>query len=119
MEALHPNNNPPNTSGSSSSIFPIVESCRRERVIKATNKASEVNAAEPIAKPFPTAAVVLPAASNVSVLSLTSFPRPAISAIPPALSDTGPYASMVRPIAIVEIIPRAAIAIPIHTSHCA
>ena len=47
-------------------------------------------AAEPIAKPFPIAAVVLPTASSCSVRSLTSAPIPAISAIPCALSATGP-----------------------------
>ncbi len=58
--------------------------------IKPANNAKLVNAAEPIAKPFPTAAVVFPTASNLSVLSLTSFGKPAISAIPPALSAIGP-----------------------------
>ena len=40
--------------------------------LKAANKARDVRAAEPIAKPLPIAAVVLPTASNLSVLSLTS-----------------------------------------------
>lgn len=39
---------------------------------------------------FPMAAVVLPAESRASVLSLTSSPMPDISAIPPALSEIGP-----------------------------
>lgn len=59
-------------------------------VIKAPNKAMATKAALPIAKPLPIAAVVLPAASRASVLSLVSYPRPAISAIPPALSEIGP-----------------------------
>ena len=41
--------------------------------LKAANKARDVRAAEPIAKPLPIAAVVLPTASNLSVLSLTSL----------------------------------------------
>ena len=43
-----------------------------------------------MAKPFAMAAVVLPTASNASVRSRTSSGRPAISAMPPALSATGP-----------------------------
>lgn len=39
-------------------------------VMKAPNKAIATRAAEPIAKPLPIAAVVLPAASRASVLSL-------------------------------------------------
>ena len=38
--------------------------------LKAANKARDVRAAEPIAKPLPIAAVVLPTASSLSVLSL-------------------------------------------------
>ena len=52
--------------------------------------ASAARAAAPIAKPFPIAAVVLPTSSRLSVISLVPSPRPAISAIPPALSATGP-----------------------------
>ena len=61
--------------------------------LKAANSARDVKAAEPIANPLPIAAVVLPTASNLSVLSLTSLGSSAISAIPPALSAIGPYAS--------------------------
>jgi hypothetical protein len=53
-------------------------------------KDNDTKAALPIAKPFPIAAVVLPAASSPSVLYLTSGPISAISAIPPALSLIGP-----------------------------
>ena len=42
-----------------------------DRVTNAAVKANDTNAAEPIANPLPIAAVVLPAASNASVLSLT------------------------------------------------
>jgi len=59
-------------------------------VTKAPKRARETRAAEPMAKPLPMAAVVLPAASRVSVLYLTMAPRLLISAIPPALSLIGP-----------------------------
>lgn len=58
------------------------------------------------------AAVVFPAESSASVLSLILWLMPAISAIPPALSLIGPYASMAKPVAIVLSMPRAATAIP-------
>ena len=58
--------------------------------LNAANKASAVKAAEPMAKPFPMAAVVFPTASSLSVLFLTSGGSSAISAIPPALSEIGP-----------------------------
>jgi hypothetical protein len=50
---------------------------------------------------------VLPAASNISVFYLAAY-KSHISEIPPALSDIGPYPSIVSPIDIVESIPRAA-----------
>ena len=53
-------------------------------------KASATNAAEPMAKPLPVAAVVLPSESNASVRLRTSAPKPLISALPPALSAIGP-----------------------------
>ena len=37
------------------------------------NKAKEVKAADPIAKPFPIAAVVFPTESSLSVIALTDF----------------------------------------------
>ena len=52
--------------------------------------ARAARAAAPIAKPLPIAAVVLPNSSRESVISRTSLPMPAISAMPPALSATGP-----------------------------
>merc|ERR1719453_2014437 len=65
-----------------------------------------------MAKPLPTAAVVLPAASRASVLSLITLGSPHISAIPPALSEIGPYPSIVRATGRDPSIPRAAKAIP-------
>ena len=58
--------------------------------LKAERSKSAVSTAEPMAKPLPVAAVVLPSASSESVMARTSLPRKAISARPPALSATGP-----------------------------
>lgn len=58
-------------------------------VTKAPNKAKATRQADPIANPFPIAAVVFPAASRMSVLYLASS-NSLISAIPPALSEIGP-----------------------------
>ena len=80
-------------------------------VLYAANNARAVRAAEPIANPLPTAAVVLPMESSSSVIARTSSPSPLISAIPPALSATGPYASTVIVTPTVASIPIAAIAI--------
>ena len=79
---------------------------------KAVNRARAVKAAEPIANPLAIAAVVLPTASSLSVVIRTSGSRPAISAIPPALSATGPKESTATTIPAVHNIPIAAIAIP-------
>lgn len=73
---------------------------------------SETSAAEPMANPLPMAAVVLPAASSASVLSLTYSPIFAISAIPPALSLMGPYPSIASERGRLESIPRAERATP-------
>ena len=51
---------------------------------------SLTQAAEPIAKPLPIAAVVLPTESSLSVISRTSSSSSLISAMPPALSEIGP-----------------------------
>ena len=79
---------------------------------KAANNANAVKAADAMANPFPAAAVVFPTASSTSVFSLTSLGNSLISAIPPALSAIGPNASMANCIAVVAIIPAAAIATP-------
>ena len=83
--SMAPINNPAMTLGAETSItsFPAVS-------LNAANKARAVRAAEPIAKPLPMAAVVLPTASSLSVLFLTSGGSSAISASPPALSEIGP-----------------------------
>lgn len=79
-------------------------------VTKAPKSASDTRQADPIANPLPIAAVVFPAASSASVMSLTS--NSAISLIPPALSEMGPYASIARLVLRFDSIPKAAIAIP-------
>jgi hypothetical protein len=73
-------------------------------------KATKV--ALPIAKPFPIAAVVLPAESKTSVLDRIYYPNSAISAIPPALSLIGPYASIAKQIGRLDSMPIAAKATP-------
>ena len=83
--SMAPIKRPTMTVGLEISIVLIFAVC-----INAANNARAVNAAEAIAKPLPIAAVVFPTASNLSVLSLTSGGKSAISAIPPALSDIGP-----------------------------
>ena len=105
-------NKPINTAG-----FVIVKSSMLESIVFTlsvydTIRASAVKAAEPIAKPFPVAAVVFPSESSASVRLRTSLSRPDISAIPPALSATGPYASVARVIPSVESIPTAERPIP-------
>mmetsp|Transcript_20395 Transcript_20395/g.33832 ORF Transcript_20395/g.33832 Transcript_20395/m.33832 type:complete len:306 (-) Transcript_20395:1298-2215(-) len=82
------------------------------RAMKPPNSARDTRAAEPMAKPFPMAAVVLPAASRASVLSRTDSGNSDISAIPPALSQTGPYTSIDKQVARVPNIPNAAMATP-------
>ena len=77
-----------------------------------TNSARAVRAADPIANPLPIAAVVFPTASSLSVISRTLSSSSLISAIPPALSAIGPYASTATVIPVVESIPTAARAIP-------
>ena len=59
-------------------------------------KLRDVKAADAIANPFPVAAVVLPTESKISVLSLTIGSCSLISAIPPALSEIGPKASIAK-----------------------
>lgn len=80
--------------------------------IKAPKRARLTRVADPIANPFPIAAVVLPALSKTSVQALMLSPSSAISAIPPALSEIGPKPSIAKPILKVDSIPIAANAIP-------
>ena len=104
---IAPRSNPAITTGFEISIESIPAVC-----MNAANNANAVNAADAIAKPLPIAAVVFPTASSLSVLSLTIGSRSAISAIPPALSEIGPYASTANCIPVFASIPTAAIAIP-------
>mmetsp|Transcript_4484 Transcript_4484/g.8293 ORF Transcript_4484/g.8293 Transcript_4484/m.8293 type:complete len:327 (+) Transcript_4484:1066-2046(+) len=82
------------------------------REMKPPNRASDTKAADPMANPLPMAAVVFPAASRASVLSRTSSGNSDISAMPPALSHTGPYTSIVKQVERVPNIPKAAKATP-------
>ncbi len=66
--------------------MPVMPAC----CAKAAKRARAVIAAEPMAKPLPMAAVVLPTASSLSVRSRTSGACLLISAMPPALSAMGP-----------------------------
>ena len=81
-------------------------------VRNAVNSARAVRPAEPIAKPLAMAAVVLPTESSESVILRMLGSMCAISAIPPALSATGPYASTPTVIAVIESMPSAASAMP-------
>ncbi len=95
------------TSGFARSMLVILACCW-----KAANRASAVIAAEPIAKPLPMAAVVLPTASSWSVRSRTLGSWWVISAMPPALSAMGPKASTASWMPVVESMPSAATAMP-------
>jgi len=58
------------------------------------NMATEAITAEPMAKPFVTALVVLPTASRLTMIrSGSPWNSPDISAMPAALSETGPNVS--------------------------
>jgi hypothetical protein len=91
--------------------FKILTSVIFDLVTNAPNNANATRHADPIANPFPIAAVVFPAASSISVNYLASA-NSHISAIPPALSEIGPYPSMVRAVLRVDSIPNAAREIP-------
>jgi hypothetical protein len=59
-----------------------------------------------------TAFVVLPTASSASVVTRTSFGRSDISAMPPALSVTGPNASSATMMPATDSIAVTAMAMP-------
>ncbi|CAB4670801.1 unannotated protein [freshwater metagenome] len=70
------------------------------------NNATAAITAEPIAKPFVTALVVLPTASRATMIFCGSpWNSPDISAIPAALSDTGPNVSSDTMTPVVASIP--------------
>jgi hypothetical protein len=85
---------------------------RPESWTSAVSSAYAVSTADPLENPLPVAAVVLPSASSASVVSRTDSSSSAISAIPPALSATGPYASVAIVMPSVLSMPTAASAMP-------
>ena len=87
---IPPINRPMTTVGSVNRICKPPASVEGTACLNAENNANAVSAAEPMAKPLPIAAVVLPSESRLSVILRTSGPSPAISEIPPALSAIGP-----------------------------
>ena len=103
---------PPNINPANSNGYKILTVAILVSVAKAPKSASPTRHADPIANPFPIAAVVFPAASSPSVFSLTYAPISAISAIPPALSLIGPYPSIAKLNGKFDNIPRAANEIP-------
>ena len=80
--------------------------------VYAAKRTRAPNPAEPIAYPLVTAFVVLPTASKASVVFLTLLGNLDISAIPPALSVTGPYASKATTIPAKASIVVTAMAMP-------
>ena len=80
--------------------------------LNAEKRLMAARVADPTANPLPMAAVVLPTASRLSVILRTSGGSSAISAIPPALSAMGPYASTASWMPNVPSIPSAAMPTP-------
>ena len=83
----------------SSAELPIVS-------MKLANSATAAITAEPIAKPLVTALVVLPTASRLTITACASPSNsPDISAIPAALSATGPNVSSLTTTPVVASMP--------------
>ena len=73
---------------------------------KEAKSATAAMTAEPIAKPFVTALVVLPTVSRPSrIVSVSPWNSPAISAMPWALSAMGPKVSSATTMAVVANMP--------------
>ena len=76
------------------------------------NRATAAMTAEPMAKPLVTALVVLPTASRATMIRSGSPSKlPVISAMPAALSATGPKVSSATMMPVVESMPMPARAI--------
>ena len=74
--------------------------------MKLANRATEAMTAEPMAKPLVTALVVLPTASRLTMIrSGSPWNSPDISAMPAALSDTGPNVSSETTTPVVASMP--------------
>ena len=104
---IAPTINPVSVSGSSRSMLVNLTACAYE-----ANKARAVSAADAMANPLAIAAVVFPTASSLSVTSRTLCGNSDISAMPPALSDIGPYASTATVMPVVDNMPTAAKEMP-------
>ena len=74
--------------------------------MKLANRATAAMTAEPMAKPLVTALVVLPTASRLTMIrSGSPWNSPDISAMPAALSDTGPNVSSDTMTPVVASMP--------------
>ena len=74
--------------------------------MKLANRATAAMTAEPMAKPFVTALVVLPTASRLTMMrSGSPWNSPLISAMPAALSLTGPNVSSETMMPVVASMP--------------
>ena len=74
--------------------------------MKLANRATAAMTAEPMAKPLVTALVVLPTASRLTMIrSGSPWNSPDISAMPAALSDTGPNVSSETMTPVVASMP--------------
>src|SRR5918996_1539237 len=117
-----PINSPMNTWGSATLIWMVPKmpsdvSCRFSMTptgsssvadvsMKLANRATAAMTAEPMAKPLVTALVVLPTASRPTITrSASPSNSPDISAMPAALSATGPYVSSETTTPVVASMP--------------
>ena len=74
--------------------------------MKLANRATAAMTAEPMAKPFVTALVVFPTASRPTMIfSGSPWNSPDISAMPAALSATGPNVSSLTTTPVVASMP--------------
>ena len=74
--------------------------------MKLANRATAAMTAEPMAKPLVTALVVLPTASRLTMIrSGSPWNSPDISAMPAALSETGPNVSSETMTPVVASMP--------------
>ena len=95
-------------SGWRNSAEPVSLRLNSEPIVsmKLANSATAAMTAEPMAKPLVTALVVLPTASRLTMIrSASPLNSPDISAMPAALSDTGPKVSSDTTTPVVASMP--------------